>query len=355
MMRHLRTTAIAFGLLATLACQHFGQTPAPGDGTGDSANTAAATLDGRTITVGELDDHIREKLFNEATSSREPAKLYEVRLRALKEMIDQQLVDTAASEANLSTEDFLSQQVDALGEVPEEEIVAVYNQYIDQMGGLGLEEMRGQIVEFVKVGRVPTVLANLREQADSQILLEPSRIEVEAIGPSKGPDDAVVTIIEFSDFQCPFCQRVVPTIEQIVARYPTQVRFVFKNLPLNNIHPRAQATAEAAACAGQQGNFWDYHDLIFANNRALSDEDLERHATELGLEMEAFRQCVQNRETREIVEADLAIAEELQISGTPSFLVNGIPMHGAQSFESFSEVIDAEIARQAADGATATH
>jgi protein-disulfide isomerase len=146
----------------------------------------------------------------------------------------------------------------------------------------------------------------------------------------------------------------VPTIDQIVAKYPTQVRFVYRNLPLNKIHPRAQAAAEAAACAANQGNFWDYHDLIFANNRAVSDEDLEHHASELGLDMPAFRQCVQNRETQQIVEADLAAAESLRISGTPSFVINGIPLHGAQSLEAFSEVIDAEIARNSADGSKAT-
>jgi protein-disulfide isomerase len=350
MMCHLRTTAIGFGLLATLACQQFGQSPAQGDGSGGPASSAlAATVDGQTITVGEIDDHIKEQLFSEATSERNPATLYEVRTRALKGLIDTMLVEKAASAANLSSDDYLAQQIEAEGEVPEEEIASFYDENIDQMSGLSLDEMRDRISAYLKEKRAVTIVANLRDQADTEILLEPSRIEVEAVGPSKGPDDAVVTIIEFSDFQCPFCQRVVPTIDQIVAKYPTEVRIVFRNLPLNNIHPRAQPTAEAAACADNQGNFWDYHDLIFANNRALSDEDLERYAAELGLEMAAFRQCVQNRETQQVVDADTAVAESLQISGTPSFLVNGIPMHGAQSLEAFSEVIDAEIARKATD------
>ena len=347
MMCQLRTTAIGFGLLATLACQHFSQGQPRGDGSGGPASSAAvATIDGRTITVGELDDFIKAELFSKATSERDPATLYEVRARALKGMIEEKVVEKAASAANLSFEDYLDQQVEAEGEVPEEEIAAFYEEQIDQMGGRSLDEMKDQISAYLKEQRVVTIVANLREQADTEILLEPVRIEVEAIGPSKGPDDAVVTIVEFSDFQCPFCQRVVPTIDQILIKYPTQVRFVYRHLPLSNIHPRAQAAAEAAACAGNQGNFWDYHDLIFANNRALSDEDLERHASEIGLEMQVFRQCVQNRETQQIVAADAAAAESLRISGTPSFLVNGIPMHGAQSLEVFSQVIDAEIARK---------
>ncbi len=349
MMRHLRTTAIGCCLFATLACQQFGQNPDPGDGSGESANEVAATLDGRAITVGEIDAHIKEQLFSEATSERNPATLYEVRSRALKGLIDTMLVEKAAAAENLSSDEYLGQQVEAQGDVPEQEIAAFYAENIDQMGGLGLDEMRDRINVYLKERRVVTIVANLREQADTEILLEPSRIEVEAIGPAKGPDDAVVTIIEFSDFQCPFCQRVVPTIDQVVAKYPTEVRFVFRNLPLNNIHPRAQAAAEAAACANNQAKFWEYHDLIFANNRALSDQDLEGYASEIGLEMAAFRQCVQNRETQQIVDADAAVAEELQISGTPSFLINGIPMHGAQSLEAFSQIIDEEIARSASD------
>jgi protein-disulfide isomerase len=355
MMFHLRTTAIAFCLLATLACQQFGQNPAHGDGSGEPANSAAAaTLDGRTITIGELDDFVKEGLFSDATSERNPATLYDVRSRALKEMLDEMILERAASAANLSPENYLTQQIEAQGEVPDEEIGAFYDENIDQMGGLSLDEMRDRISAFLMQQRTATIVSDLRDQAATEILLEPARVEVEAIGPSKGPDDAIVTIIEFSDFQCPFCGRVVPTIDQVVAKYPTQVRFVYRNLPLNKIHPRAQAAAEAAACAANQGNFWDYHDLIFANNRAVSDEDLEHHASELGLDMPAFRQCVQNRETQQIVEADLAAAESLRISGTPSFVINGIPLHGAQSLEAFSEVIDAEIARNSADGSKAT-
>jgi protein-disulfide isomerase len=354
MMCHLRTTAIACCLFATLACQQFGQNPDRGDGSGESANAVVATLDGQSITVGEVDEHIKEQLFSEATSERNPSTLYEVRSRALKGLIDTMLVEKAASAVNLTSDEYLGQQVEAQGDVPEEEISAFYNENIDQMGGLSLDEMRDRISAHLKERRVVTIVANLRDQADTEILLEPSRVEVEAIGPAKGPDDAVVTIIEFSDFQCPFCQRVVPTIDQIAAKYPTQVRIVFRNLPLNNIHPRAQAAAEAAACANNQGKFWQYHDLIFANNRALSDEDFEGHASELGLEMTAFRQCVQNRETQQIVDADAAVAERLQISGTPSFLINGIPMHGAQSLEAFSQAIDEEIARAAGDESEAT-
>jgi len=355
MIDQLRTMAIGFGLLAALACQHASQNQTKGDGSGGPTNsTPAATIDGRTITVGEVDDYIKEELFNDATAERNPATLYEVRSRALKAMLDEIVVERAAAAAKLSTEEYLQQQVDAEGEVPEEQIAAFYEQNIDQMGGLSLDDMRDRIADYLKDQRVGTIVANLRNQSNSKVLLERARIQVEPVGPSKGPDDAPVTIIEFSDFQCPFCKRVVPTVQQIVASYPTEVRFVFRNLPLSNIHPRARAAAEAAACADRQGRFWDYHDLLFANNKALSDADLDGYASQLGLDMPAFRQCVQNRETQSIVDEDFATAESLRITGTPSFLINGIPLHGAQSFEAFSEIIDEELARASADGSQAT-
>jgi protein-disulfide isomerase len=351
---HLRTAAISFGLVAGLACQHLGQGSHDDGSGGPASSSAAATLDGRTITVGEIDEYLREELFSQATSERNPAKLYEVRSSTLDGMIDERVVENAAAAANLSTEEYLEQQAEAQGAVSEEEIVAFYDENADQMGGRDLDEMRDLISTHLMQQRVVTIVADLREQAATEILLEPARVAVEAIGPSKGPDDAIVTLIEFSDFQCPYCKRVVPTIEQIVAKYPTQVRFVFRNLPLNRLHPRAQFLAEAAACADKQGNFWGYHDLIFENTQAASDEDLEGHASTLGLDMQAFRQCVQNREAQQIIDADLAAAEDLQISGTPSFLINGIPMHGAVSVEKLSEAIDAEIARISTGGSKAT-
>jgi protein-disulfide isomerase len=259
-------------------------------------------------------------------------------------MIDEMIVEKAAASANLTPDEYLQQQIEAGGDVPEPEIAAFYQEHIDQMGGLELDAMRDRIASYLKEQRGETILANLREQADSAILIEPILIQVEAIGPSKGPDDAVVTIVEFSDFECPYCQRVVATIEQVLAKYPNQVRFVYRHLPLS-MHSRARAAAEAAACAGIQADFWGYHDLIFATPRALSDADLERYASQLELDVAAFRQCVQNRETQQIVDADIAVAEENRISGTPSFLINGIPLHGAQSLEAFSEVIDSEIAQ----------
>ena len=137
-------------------------------------------------------------------------------------------------------------------------------------------------------------------------------------------------------------------------KYPSQVRFVFRHHPLHRLHARAQSAAEAAVCAGNQDKFWDYHDVLFDNNQALSDEDLERYAADMGLEMEAFKQCISERESQQVVDADAAAAESLGLTGTPAFFVNGIQFTGAQPVEKFAAIIDEELARQTSDTSAPT-
>jgi protein-disulfide isomerase len=190
-------------------------------------------------------------------------------------------------------------------------------------------------------------------------MLEPPRVSVAAEGPSLGPADAPVTIIEFSDFQCPYCGRASNTVKQIHERYPKQVRIVYRHLPLDSIHPHARPAAEAAACANAQSRFWEFHDKIFANQRALSAPDLQRYAKEVGLDVAAFDQCVTERKFQALVDLDLKAANTAAAAagkrslGTPAFFVNGILVSGAKPAEEFYRLIDAELARAGVPPATA--
>ena len=163
---------------------------------------------------------------------------------------------------------------------------------------------------------------------------------------SGNPDDAPVTIVEFSDFQCPYCQRVVPTMKEIHKLYPDQVRIVFRHLPLDRIHGRARPAAEASACADQQDKFWEFHDILFENNRALSDQDLLKYAADVGLNVAAFEKCVADREFQATVQSDAEAAADLGLRGTPAYFINGIAMRGAKPFEEFVRVIETELALQ---------
>lgn len=160
--------------------------------------------------------------------------------------------------------------------------------------------------------------------------------------PFMGPADAPITIVAFSDFECPFCDRVRPTLDQIREAYPDQVRIVFKHFPLP-FHTNAHAAAQASVAAHAQGQFWAYHDLLFENMRAHSREDLERYAEQLGLDMVTFRAALDGGALSAQVDADMEQGRAAGISGTPSFVINGEVVVGAQPFEAFRTVIERQL------------
>lgn len=157
--------------------------------------------------------------------------------------------------------------------------------------------------------------------------------------PSRGEKDAKITIVEWSDFQCPFCNRVEPTLQQIEREYGDSVRIVFKHLPLE-IHPDARAAHAAAEAAHRQGKFWPMHDRIFANQRDLRPETLEGYAKEIGLDLDRYRRDVASPDVKKTIEEDLAQAQKLGVTGTPSFFINGRNLSGAQPFPNFKRMID---------------
>ena len=160
---------------------------------------------------------------------------------------------------------------------------------------------------------------------------------------SWGPPSAAVTIVAFSDFQCPFCSRVNPALKQVKDTYKDQVRIVFKHLPLD-FHAKAPAAAYAAEAAGKQGKFWEMHDKIFADQAGMSPEKYEQYAQELGLDVARFNRDRASPEIKARVDNDKKEAQQLGATGTPSFFVNGKYVSGAKPFEAFKEMIDAELA-----------
>ncbi|HLP79137.1 MAG TPA: thioredoxin domain-containing protein [Acidobacteriota bacterium] len=164
--------------------------------------------------------------------------------------------------------------------------------------------------------------------------------------PEKSSGTAKVTIIEYSDFECPFCSRALPTLEQVKKTYGDQVEIVYKQFPLS-FHPSAQKAAEASECARAQGKFWEYHDVLFANQDALSVADLKTYAKDLGLNTAKFNTCLDNGEMVAKVAADVAEGKAAGITGTPGFLINGELLVGAQPFDAFKKVIDAKLGSDA--------
>jgi protein-disulfide isomerase len=163
--------------------------------------------------------------------------------------------------------------------------------------------------------------------------------------PSLGPADAEIVIIEFSDYQCPYCKKWHDEVyAQLLEEYPDQIRFVYRDFPLTSIHPQAVPAAIAANCAGEQGNYWDYYTALFSYEYELGREAFIQYASEIGLDVEAFSQCIDEERYYDEVMADLEYAANLGVQATPTFFINGIPIEGALPFDSFKQLIDMELA-----------
>jgi protein-disulfide isomerase len=162
---------------------------------------------------------------------------------------------------------------------------------------------------------------------------------------SIGPKDAPIVIVEFSDYQCPYCQRWHDEVyASLMAAYPGKIRFVYRNLPLTSIHPQAMPAAEAAMCAGEQNAYWQYHDKLFENSAALSSDLYSQLATGLNLDVTAFEACTTTHKYQSKIQADMDFALGLGVQSTPTFFINGLAVIGAQPLTAFTDVIDRELA-----------
>lgn len=163
--------------------------------------------------------------------------------------------------------------------------------------------------------------------------------------PALGAKNAPVTIVEFSDFECPFCARYFDTThQQLLDEYGDQIRFVYRDFPLSSIHSRAQPSAEAAECADDQDAFWDYHDLLFTNQFALDNQSLISYANRLDLDVDTFTECLESGKHTDEVLADFEAGREYGVTGTPTFFINGVRVVGAQPFQVFKDIIEEELA-----------
>lgn len=170
------------------------------------------------------------------------------------------------------------------------------------------------------------------------------RVPVAATGPSRGPQTAPVTIVEFADFQCPFCARLQPTLEQLIAKYGDKVRLVFRQFPLQ-FHTHAQKAAEASLCAWEHGKFWEMHDAMFENQQALYVDSLKAKAAALGLNADAFNSCLDSGKYADQVQRDLDDGAAAGVSGTPAIFINGRFLSGTVPLEQLSQIVDDELRR----------
>jgi protein-disulfide isomerase len=215
---------------------------------------------------------------------------------------------------------------------------------------VGFDDVRPQLKAVIqkelRAKKARDVFGALKKEAGFTMVLpgpEKKRKTVDATGPSRGGKTAKVTIVEFADFECPYCARAHETVMAVLKAYGDKVRIVFRHYPLS-FHPKAPKAAEATACADEQGKFWEMHDALF-ESQELDEEALKLQAKQVGVDEAKFATCLSSGRTMPLVKRDMAAGQQAGVNGTPAFFINGFMISGAQPEEAFRKIIDAELAR----------
>ena len=332
-MRVLRAIVV---VAAALGCGPLGVAAA--------AEAPVATVGARSISRAELNEHVRPKLI-ELENER-----YEALRVGLDEMVADELLKQEAKARNMTPEALEKQEIDAKVVAPTDaEIQKVYDDNKEQLKGQTLEQLKPRIIEYLKGQRAAerraAFVSELRAKHKTTIALRPPVVQVDTAGrPERGGGvKAPITIIEFSDYECPFCGRAEKIVNQVMTTYGDRIRLVYRDFPLE-MHQHSRLASEAANCANAQGKFWEYHAKLFDNQTALSEEQLKSYAGELGLDKAKFETCLKEKPFKAAIDKDMTDGSKVGVNGTPAFFINGRMLSGAQPFDKFKEVIDDELA-----------
>ena len=309
---------------------------AESDTTG-AGSKVLATVAGEEITEAEVEEAMAAQLLK---VQRERHQIIE---GGLNQMVASRLFEKEAEAQGLSVAEVSGKVVPPT----DEEVDAFYQENQAQIRQpkeqVSVQIHQHLVQQRTQEGRMELVAA-LKEKYDAETFVEPFRLEVASAGyPSMGPSDAPITIVEFSDFQCPYCSGVLPTLEKVNEEYGDRVRIVFRQFPLLNIHPQAQKAAEASLCAFDQDKFWEMHDAMFADQKGLSVDQLKAKAVTLGLDAGVFDECLDSNKYAGQVKEDLRAGSRMGVTGTPAVFINGRFLSGAQPFETFAAIIDQEL------------
>jgi protein-disulfide isomerase len=311
-----------------------------------------AEVNGEAITTEELNRALGARL------SKLEEQIYDLKRQELDSVITQKLFAQEAAKRKISVAALLDAEVTAkVSLVTEKEIEDFYQANKARMRGDETDlrqKIRASLQQQKLNARREAFVGSLRSQSKVVVRLQPPpaiRVQVSTDGaPVRGAAGAPVALVEFSDFQCPFCAQAQATLKQILERYPGKVKLVYRDLPLDAIHPQARRAAEAARCARDQGKFWEYHDMLFGHFPQAAPDDLKQYAQQVGLDLTKFEGCLSGGVHKAAVQRDVDEGSRLGITGTPAFFVNGRPLEGAQPLEAFARVIEEELARIAASG-----
>jgi protein-disulfide isomerase len=346
-----RVTIVSTLLFVSSACSGH-PAAAPGSAGTTERGGTLAEVNGASISAGDVDASIAPAL------SKLQDEIYSSRLASLNSLIDARLIAEEAKKRGLSPDAFVAAELAGkVAPVTDADIAAFYEQNKARLDGDPAkwhDQIRSYLQEKRETAARAALMKRLRESGDVKVFLtppEPYRAKLDLAGAQvRGQRSAPVTLVEFSDFHCPFCRQVQPILLQILQKYGTRVRLVYKDMPIDGLHPQARSVAEAARCAADQGRFWEFHDKVYANPPDGSAVRLQDYASQVGLDGQRFENCRSSRKYERDVQRDVQEGADLGITGTPAFFIDGRVLSGAQPLETFTRIIDEELST----GSTAT-
>ena len=321
-----------------------------------AASAQTSKSDATVTAIGDFVVHERDldswwQTHDAASYARVRQDWYDGRRKALDAVVGDYLLQREAASRGVSVERLLAAELPRRATpVTDDEIRQIYERSLPLPGGMSFAQVKPMATTYLQQQHLDDARARfvgeLRDSAQVTIRLEPPRqpVAIADVDPSRGVASAPIQLVEFSDFECPYCKQLEPVLTRLRDKYGDRLRLVWKDFPLP-IHSQARGAAEAARCAGDQGRFWEYHDLLFANQQSLAPDDLKRHAATMKLDPGQFGACFERGRHRAEVAADLEEGTRQGIQATPTVFINGRAVIGAQPFELYEKLIEEELSR----------
>lgn len=322
---------------------------------GAQGSKTAAVVNGEVITEDQVARAAAAELQKLEANRPQPEAAYarqklQVMWRFLDSLVEEKVLAAEAASLKMTKEELLGIEIESNVPTPSpEEVDSFYEENKAQIPvpkAEALPQVRQFMMDQVRRRLRGPLVQRLKQKYSVTTNLDPVRMDVATAGhPSRGPANAPVTLVEFADFECPFCGGLYPTLKLIEENYAGKLRVVYRQFPLTSMHPNAQKSAEASLCAFEQQKFWEFHDSMFENQRELSVEALKRRAAVLKLNTATFNECLDSGRQAEAIRKEKAEGSQLGVGGTPTVFINGRLLAGGPSYANLKTMIDDELQR----------
>jgi len=351
--RSLSALALILAVSSTVAgCSPAQSEPKPPQAAGSDSALVLASIAGESIDVSDLPAEVRARLA--ALEFQHQSQRYQLLDAAVQSFLGRRLLEQEAESNGITASELVAEKTGEEITVTYQDVEDWYGRNRSRLGGRDLEELSSEIRQFLieteRTKLLDEYVAELEEKEGVVRYLEAPRANLNNENAAVlGSDKAPITLVEFSDFECPYCSVFMRTLYEVRDHYGDKVRIVFRHFPLS-IHANAPKAAEASFCAQDQDQFWKMHDLMFSEQRRLSVPDLKEKAGQLGLDQAAFDSCLDSGRYTERVFQDMVEGQTFGVEGTPGSFINGIPVPGgAVQFDALAAMIDKELRRLGKD------